>query len=289
MITQKILYLLWSAINCKSKKACPSCGIAAGKTVDRKYFFTRLIECNNCHLYYRHPLENTKRARKFYENIYFQDDGITTKLPNENQLQHWVSTNFSDSTKSLVPHLSVIRTIMPDIEGKRIIDYGASWGYALYQFKNAGMSIDGYEISSRRASFAQRLGIIVKDNESLLTKENDIFYSSHVLEHVPSIPHVINLAKNLLRPNGIFIAFCPNGSKTFRKKNPRAFHRLWGLVHPNFLNPEYFSHLFNDNPYYIQSSPYNNISIAKWSDQQIIDETDGDELMVIAKLNQKVN
>jgi SAM-dependent methyltransferase len=288
MITQKILYLLWAAHNYRSKKTCPSCGSCAGNIIDRKYIFTSLIECRDCHLYYRHPIENPQRAKKFYESNYTQDDGITTKLPDISHLNHWMANNFCDSPKNATVHLSVITNIFPDLKGKKIVDYGASWGYTSFQFKAAGMLVNGYEMSNRRASYAQRLGLDIKVDETLIPNENDIFYSSHVLEHVPSIPRVVEIARKVLKRNGVFIAFFPNGSEEFRKISPKSFHSLWGLVHPNYLNPEYLANLFADVPYYIQSSPYNGKAISEWKDQQIIAETDGDELMVIVKVNQKI-
>ncbi len=42
----------------------------------------------------------------------------------------------------------------------------------------------------------------------------DVFFSSHVLEHVPDLRKVFEYAASVLRRGGIFVAFTPNGSTT---------------------------------------------------------------------------
>jgi hypothetical protein len=120
----------------------------------------------------------------------------------------------------------------------------------------------------------------------LLRKENHIFFSYHVIEHHPDIDSMIRLAKSLLKDGGYFIAYSPNGSHPFRQKNKEVFHRFWGKVHPNFMNVDFYKHIFQEQPYYIASSPIIYENIYPLQEQQLaIDDLSGEELLVIVKFS----
>jgi len=147
--------------------------------------------------------------------------------------------------------------------------------------------MQSFEISKPRASYGNKnLGLDIKSNSDDLTPGNDIFFSSHVIEHVPSIGDMVNISKKLLNPGGYFIAECPNGSKSFREKNSRAFNLAWGLVHPSYISEDFYQWMFRENPYLILSSPYDTSLIKEWDQQsQKTYRTDGDQLFVIARPN----
>ena len=92
------------------------------------------------------------------------------------------------------------------------------------------------------------------------------------------------LAKSKLNSGGYFIAISPNGSSSYRKKDPTGFHLAWGKVHPNYLNVDFYKTIFKDVPYYIGSSPFNVPAIQEFkAEDQIIDDLSSEELIVIAK------
>ena len=64
------------------------------------------------------------------------------------------------------------------------------------------------------------------------------------------------MAFRLLRPGGLFVAFTPNGSEAYRKKNFASWHTSWGLVHPQLLDETYYDHEFRSSPRLFASSPY---------------------------------
>jgi hypothetical protein len=105
-----------------------------------------------------------------------------------------------------------------------------------------------------------------------------------VIEHHPDIDGMLRLAGKLLLPGGYFIAVSPNGSKPFRKKFPAAFHQAWGKVHPNYLNGDFYQHVFRGHAHYIGSNPFNMEHIRPLLRQEIIvDDLSGEELLVIAR------
>jgi hypothetical protein len=282
---QKLRYLLDSILASGQRVRCTFCKGEDCIEVDRKYLVTRLMECQNCHLYFRYPIDKKKDNTDFYQTEYQESDKITTSLPDAILLEEMKRNGFRLGGKNADRHLELFATLFPSEKSLRIIDYGSSWGYTTYQFKKAGHQVQGYEISKSRANYGNKnLGIDISTDEKKLMGENHIFFSSHVIEHHPDIAAMVNLAESLCMDGGYFIALCPNGSPAFRKKNPETFHRFWGKVHPNYLNGEFFRQLFKNRPYYIGSSPIAIENIYPLQMQQLVmDELSGEELMVISK------
>lgn len=283
----KYKYLLRSFIHFPSKKKCPYCGSRINTVIDRKYIVTTLNRCAECHLYFRHPPDTPSFNRTFYQKEYKQNNDLTTDLPGEAQLEHLMSNNFRGSNKDSANKIDILHKLHRNAYLK-IIDYGASWGYTSFQFLKAGFSVQSYEISRPRAVFGQKLGINILTEENLLEGNADIFFNSHVIEHVPDIRHLFQTAQRLLTEEGYFVAYCPNGSPEFAARSPYVFHKLWGLVHPNFLNAAFFSKVFKDVPFLIGSNESDSKEIENWdrNSQKILDVS-GDELFVFAKIKKQ--
>ena len=282
---QKIKYLLDSILASGQRLRCTFCKSENCIEIDRKYFVTRLMECQDCHLYFRYPVDKKDENANFYQTEYQESDKITTDLPDAFLMEKMKADGFRTVNKHAGRHLDLFARLFPSEKSLRIIDYGSSWGYTTYQFKESGHQVQGYEISRSRAHYGiKHLDVDICTDEKLLRQGNHIFFSSHVIEHHPNIAAMVNLAESLLIDGGYFIALCPNGSPAFRKKSPETFHHFWGKVHPNYLNGEFFRQLFAKRPYYIASSPIINENIYPLQAQQeVMDELSGEELVVISK------
>ena len=280
----KYQYLIRSITRSNTAKNCPYCSSSQSKVVDRKYIVTTLNKCSQCNLLFRHPLDTTNFNKKFYQEDYEQSDGITTDLPSDTELKSLMNKNFADSVKDFS---NTINTLQANIihPPAKIIDYGANWGYTSFQFRKAGFEVQSYEISVPRAKFGKKLGVDILTDESSLTSNADLFFNSHVIEHVPDIKHMFLLAQKLLKTEGYFVAYCPNGSAAYEAQHPEGFHRFWGQVHPNYLSADFFSKAFKDVPYLIGSNSSARSEIETWdgSSQQILN-TSGNELFVFAKI-----
>jgi hypothetical protein len=287
-MNSKLNYLLHSITHAGEKKICPFCGSEENRIADRKYIITTLVECSRCHLYFRHPSDGKDFNKKFYQEEY-EERGITTDLPDPAQMQKLKADNFRNSEKNYQEKIDLIHAVVKDFEPIRIVDYGSSWGYASFQFRNADMSVQSLEISASRAKFGnENLGLNILTDENSLRPGNDVFFSSHVIEHHPDIRTMTELAKKLLVPEGFYIAFCPNASDAFRKLRPESFHKLWGLVHPNYLSDKFFAYLFSDNPYFIGSNPYDLEALRNWDKgSQVIGNLQGVEIFIISRPNMK--
>lgn len=287
----KVRYLTESAIKrlYHRDSKCPSCGAGQSVLISRKYLVTELRRCNHCKLLYRVPVDSINDSKHFYQSNYKQ--GITTEMPDSHKLDHFKRTHFRDTEKDYSQIISVLEALGVE-RGRRIFDFGCSWGYGSWQLRQYGYEVESYEISVPRAQYAaQKLSCNVYQNlDDVLENHKsyyDVFFSSHVLEHVPSVLSVIEFAEAILRNNGLFIAFTPNGSDQFRKKAPKQWQKLWGQVHPNFLDDQYYVHQFRRVPYLLSSNPYDLHSENNWSHgdckQKVLDLS-GSELMCVAKL-----
>jgi 2-polyprenyl-3-methyl-5-hydroxy-6-metoxy-1,4-benzoquinol methylase len=287
MTGDKLNYFINSALRYNSKKQCPSCGSKNYDLSDQKYLVTRLLKCADCNLLYRHPTDSAEFNFKFYQKQYTQDDGITTNLPNKAEIQSMIQNNFPG--KNVDMYIGMFQTLF---KGKvnnqiKVVDYGCSWGYQSYQFLKAGFECVPYEISRHRADFGNtELNLSIITDEKDIPLENDIFFSSHVIEHVPSPHTMIQVGLDKLKKGGFFIAESPNGSDSFREKYPDWFHRFWGRVHPNYLSDAFYAKALKDHPFLITSSPFETVldQVGAWdqNSQQILDVS-GPELLVIAK------
>jgi 2-polyprenyl-3-methyl-5-hydroxy-6-metoxy-1,4-benzoquinol methylase len=285
---QKLKYFIDSLLATGQKAECPFCKTYDVRELDRKYMVTRLMECQNCHLYFRYPVDKNEVNYEFYQTEYVEQDQIATELPEEQVLKQMIDTQFINTSKNGARFLNLFSRLFPGENSLRIIDYGCSWGYLTYQFMQAGHDVQGYEISKSRAAYGiSKLGIEILTDEKALMANNQIFFSSHVIEHHPDISGMVRLAEKLLSPGGYFIAVSPNGSAEFRKKDPTAFHQAWGKVHPNYLNAAFYKHIFQGRSYYIGSNPFKMENIRPLISREcIVDDLSGEELLVIIKFGE---
>lgn len=199
----------------------------------------RLIECENCGLLFRHPLESQEAMTSFYQKAYRQP-GLTTGLPEPEQLERLAASRFAATEKSASPILALLHLLGLG-PGARILDYGSNWGYTVFQLRAAGYRCEGYEPAVERADFAKLLG--VQQHVSLATVKGtfDVVLSSHVLEHVRNPKREIERQLSLLGAGGLVIGLTPNGSSERRISDPSGFRLAWGVVHPVLLTDSFLA------------------------------------------------
>jgi 2-polyprenyl-3-methyl-5-hydroxy-6-metoxy-1,4-benzoquinol methylase len=167
-------------------------------------------------------------------------------------------------------------------DGARLPDFGCSWGYGSWQLQRAGFRVTSFEISRPRCRYArEELHLDARDDLAEVAGPFDVFFSAHVLEHVPVVSEVIAMARRLLRPGGIFVAFTPNGSDGHRRRKPEAWMKIWGLVHPNLPDVVFYRKAFAKEQLLLASSPYDTAEIsAQWEGTRNgAAALDGDELL----------
>lgn len=211
---------------------------------------------------FRTPTTTPQENEQFYQSDYSQ--GFTSEVPNETQLKQLIETKFEYSEKCYAENIAILRALGAKT-GDKILDFGCSWGYGSWQLRDAGFDVSSFEISKPRCKYArEKLGVKAFDELAAFEKDSfDFFFSSHVLEHVPSVNGTIEFARSVLKPGGVFISFTPNGSPERQEKEPAIWSKQWGMVHPNFLDSVYFENL--NAEVLMASSPYEISSIrAVW-------------------------
>jgi cyclopropane fatty-acyl-phospholipid synthase-like methyltransferase len=163
---------------------------------------------------------------------------------------------FKKTEKNFSKKIEILKTLGVET-GSRILDYGASWGYGTWQFKQAGFDASGFEISVPRAEYARKmLNVQVEDDLDKLHGTFDVFLSVHVLEHLAKPTVAFDLARRFLRPGGLFVAYTPNGSEACRRANPKRYHESWGRLHPLYLDDAFYCSQLPDQPKMLASTSY---------------------------------
>jgi hypothetical protein len=285
----KVGYFLSSALRALSSERgrCPSCGAAEHETVMRKYVVTSLRRCASCQLMYRFPTDPQEKSEAFYDDGETEgyEQGFTTTLPSDEELNALTESDFAGHEKDYSYFIGLLNAIKP--APAKVFDFGCSWGYGSWQIGRAGYDVRSYEISNRRRGFAiGKLGVAADTEYPVADAAGafDIFFSSHVLEHLPSLRDKIAAGVGYLRPGGTFVALTPNGSDAFRRARPGSWRQLWGEVHPNLLDEVYYQSIAGDRPCFIASTPVNAARLAAWSagetEPRIIDDLTSDEIFV---------
>lgn len=279
----KILYGLHGlAARLSDKPECPACGGLPKATIDSKYFH-QLVQCASCNLLFRFPRETEHAMNMFYQRKYIQA-GLTTELPDDETLSKLTSSNFIGTSKEFSQFIILFNALGVE-SGSRVLDFGANWGYAMYQFKKAGFEISGYEISKPRAEFGRKLDLNILTNwpEVCAFSPFDISFSAHVLEHTPNPAEAIQRQIDVLKPGGYLVAVFPHGSGSFREKSYESFHRLWGRVHPVLPTVEFLQVVLPTSSWFIGAMTEEDLdAISAWDGvTPTIGDTTRSELLVI--------
>ena len=261
-MNSKLKFLLEALIKTfkRQKDFCPFCNRLLDddkRIIDRKAYFVKLTKCSGCNLLVRLPTDSVNENEAFYQEEYSQ--GSTTELPGDEELVSLLAVSFKDTERDYSYYLELLDK-MGISKAARILDYGCSWGYGTYQLQQAGFDTAGYEISKPRLQYAvEKLGVRPITDFSVVYDVFDVFFSAHVLEHVPDLKFVFDLADRVLKPGGYFVAVCPNGSEAFQKKSPLNFHKLWGKVHPILLTDKFVLENFREKLRIVGSFPLSNM------------------------------
>jgi len=245
---------------------------------------TSLRRCAACELQFRTPTDDPSRNLSYYEQEYSQ--GFTTDMPSDDSLSALLANNF-EGEKSWTYYNDVLKRLGFG-SGARIFDFGCSWGYGSYQMLKAGYSVLAFEIAPTRRRYAEeKLSVptvvdmeeAVKDHK--LVGSFDCFFSSHVLEHVPSPSKIFRFADVLLRSGGLFVFFTPNGSDAAKRSFPE-WDKWWGEAHPNFIDDRFLDHAFQHLRRVVGSSPVGSIEFSSRPEMRRLNQLCGVELFFAA-------
>ena len=230
------------------EEKCPICQETKSHTIDIKLFgITKLVECNYCKLRYRTPQDSSKYSFQFYQSSYIQK-GLTTDLPNDNELEELIKFKFSKTEKD-ASFLNPVLQYISNYLGRKIsvLDYGANWGYTAFQFQlfDCVEDVKCFELSKlRRAYGEEKLNMSYLDNIDCDDFKFDLLFSAHVIEHMENPLELKECANKLLKDDGILLLTCPNGSD--HAKNNKNWSKVWGELHRNFISDMFLCRNFSD-------------------------------------------
>ncbi len=264
---QKLHYFFRSLRNQGQAEICPNCGQDVYAIVDRKYLVTKLLKCLNCRLSFRYPRDTKEFLNDFYQSEYkanYSKETLNiTDLPADGDLIKLMETNFPNKRN----HAPCIHALLKTYSA-RVLDYGCSWGYSEHHLKMAGYDAEGFEISRSRAEFGKKINVPIHYLHKTVRNDLDLIISSHTIKYLPVISEFIRFSSEKLKTDGIFMAFCPNGSPEYRNCEPDIFHVNWGFLHPNYLDIEFAVETFKRNPYLILTGDlsYDVDTLFDWND-----------------------
>jgi 2-polyprenyl-3-methyl-5-hydroxy-6-metoxy-1,4-benzoquinol methylase len=286
MAKSAYLYRSLKAQFTSTRFQCPNCGSPSNHIVDRKFVVTQLRRCLYCKLMFRTPTDDASANRDFYENKYVQ--GFTTEMPSDATISELKRNKFAGTEKDYSYYIDVLGQLVLR-PGAKLFDYGCSWVYGSYQLAEAGFNVVAFEVAQARRRYAdEMLGVVTVDNMDLvatdLAGQFDCFFSAHVIEHVPTPARSFDYARRLLKPGGLFVSFTPNGSEGHRVSSSN-WSKLWGEVHPNFIDDIFLDYNFRLSPRVIGSSPVAGAALPEKCGLVRLDKIDGYELFFAARTN----
>lgn len=258
---------------------CPSCGSTNAIVIERKFLVTNLKRCDDCGLLYRTPTTTETENSLFYQKAYRQ--GLTTDVPTDNQLQSWMKNNFVNCPKNYNSYISLLKLLRVK-EGAKILDYGCSWGYGSFQLSKNGYNVTGFEVSQPRCNYGkEKLGINATSSLEEIEESFDVIFSSHVIEHLPSVSKYLKWATEHLVSGGLLITISPNGSNQFRTSSPQQFSKLWGYYHPQLLDSLFYINYFDEDRLFL-SSQLDDPRLKTWNKKDFLQSNlDSSELLCV--------
>jgi len=158
----------------------------------------RLVQCCECGLLYRNPVERAEELREIY--------GRTTPTP--------------DVLRSLhETQLSAVRTQARELRetlgrGGSGLEVGSYVGAFLVAARDEGLNVEGLDINGEVNEFTRSLGLVVHDGE-LSTFAPDRQFDAvaiwNTFDQLPDPRAAMNAARKLLTPGGVLAIRVPNG------------------------------------------------------------------------------
>jgi SAM-dependent methyltransferase len=192
-----------------------------------------IIECENCGFKHIVPIPDADELDKVYrEDYYSQEKPLYLERCREDL--EWWNLVYDE-------RYATFESFMPENQ-RRILDVGSGPGFFILRGKERGWDTLGIEPSIKAAEHSRGLGLnIVEDfldakTASALGKF-DVVHMSEVLEHIPNPKGMLQLAYDLLNPEGLVCVVVPNDYNPIQKiLTSSCGYSPWWVAPPHHIN-----------------------------------------------------
>ncbi len=272
--------------NYGASKDCPFCGNKKTTLIQRKHLLLHLRKCESCLLQFRWPGD---ASNEHYQEPFAPEglDNPVYGIPKTETIERLKANNFRNSDLDFSPRVALLQSLHPH---GRMLDFGCSWGYGVYQMKTGGYDAFGFELSRPRAQVGRgQLALNIIDSSEVLNQLSpaslDIIFTCHVIEHITSLREIFQTFRRLIKPDGILLILVPNcGGSDARAKGVG-----WGPTiseeHVNAFTREFFEKNLPDFGFEVTAfSDYSNPEAVRDAISASVRlPADGDELAIVAK------
>lgn len=243
-ILKDIGYLL-SKVDSFVEINCPACNSNSFVSKYKKMGFN-YVECKICKTIYTNPRPTTNILDDFYSNSYNYDYWNKYIFPASEKIRR---------EKIFKPRVDKIIDLCDkySISKNSLLEVGSGFGTFCEEVLGRGIfkRVIGVEPTSFLAETSRNKGITIieKSIENINLNEDDKFeviVNFEVIEHLFSPTDFILQCNKLLKPNGLFVATCPNG-QGFDILTLGEISNTIDHEHLNYFNTKSLSHLLDRN------------------------------------------
>lgn len=180
---------------------CPSCHQRGAERVIKKHGgLGSIYRCAGCGLLFRPTGLQTARIARWYYSVIYSDGAITRSVVQDRAAAVAEARVGGKDRAALVAPL--LAALPPD--ARNIGVFGASWGYELLVFEDLGVPVWGIEPGDvRRERGIHAFGLELYPSIAAAHRAGrggGVLFSSHVLEHIPTLTATLDEALAVLKP-----------------------------------------------------------------------------------------
>lgn len=165
----------------------------------------------------------------------------TTTTPSRGELLKLVLTERSDPAPFYEKLAALtISELEMNLEGQRVLDLGCGTGHNTQALRGAGANVIALDVEPELAAAAHAMGAPALSGDAtrlpFITASFDGVFCSNVLEHVPSVPAMIDEVSRIVRPGGWAWISWTNWWSPWGGHNIMPLHLLGPKVGPKVYN-----------------------------------------------------
>lgn len=212
---------------------CPVCSTSSYKVYCEKDSFIHK-KCTKCSLVYLDPKLSREATLAFYNSP-------VNEIYNEQKFHFESSGEPSLDDQHNFKNLDLIKKLVPEARGKKLLEIGAAKGIFLAKAASQGFEVHGVELNEKLIGNLKKITdkIYTEDVISLDLPENyfDVIYHRDVMEHIDQPVAFLKKLYRILKPGGILMIDTHN-IQSLVNQATKEFHTVvFAFEHPLHWSP----------------------------------------------------